>query len=132
MKKITAFYSKNKFLVWAGIAAVIFYLYWKNRDEVDSAAITATGGFDENKADPEKIVKKGDRGPEVSVIQRLMKRDGADLGDYGPEKDGIDGVFGNKTLSALKAIKGKEQISISQYLNTPNVPIGTTKGEIVY
>ena len=44
----------------------------------------------------------GDRRKEVTKkLQRMLKELDYDLGNTGPEKDGVDGAFGKKTLDAV-------------------------------
>jgi len=43
----------------------------------------------------------GARGPEVEALQKRLKQEGFNLGAFGPNKDGIDGQFGNTTRQAL-------------------------------
>ena len=43
--------------------------------------------------------------PSVLEIQRKLKEAGYDLGTYGPNKDGVDGVMGNRTKLAYDAYK---------------------------
>ena len=49
--------------------------------------------------------------PDVKVLQRALLALGADLGKYGPNRDGVDGKLGNKTLTALKAKTGKTLVT---------------------
>lgn len=51
------------------------------------------------------LLKRGDKGPAVENLQRLLIGHGCDLGDYGPGKDGVDGDFGQATEDALKAFQ---------------------------
>jgi hypothetical protein len=39
---------------------------------------------------------------DVIALQRMLKKDGYDLGTYGPNGDGIDGKIGPKTISAIQ------------------------------
>lgn len=43
--------------------------------------------------------------PKVIELQKMLKSKGYDLGTFGPNKDGIDGVMGSKTQAALDAYK---------------------------
>lgn len=54
-------------------------------------------------AQPTQQPASGD--PSVLEIQRKLKEAGYDLGTYGPNKDGIDGVMGNRTKLAYDAYK---------------------------
>lgn len=110
---------KNKTAQYViGAAVVLLLLYFAFRDPVDSAVITATGyDFDTDPAslDANKVLKKGDRGGNVSELQRRMLDDGADLGEYGPARDGVDGVFGKTTERELMRLKGVNAISLNTY-----------------
>ena len=44
---------------------------------------------------------------QIKDVQRLLKSKGYDLGNYGPEGDGVDGDYGSKTKEALKDWKSK-------------------------
>ena len=44
------------------------------------------------------------------VQQALVDR-GYDLGDYGPNKDGVDGWYGDKTGQAVMSFKADENLS---------------------
>ena len=58
--------------------------------------------------------------PKVSQIQTYLKTKGHNLGTSGPNKDGVDGLWGKKTRDAVKAEFG---IDIDE---TGNVDSGTT------
>jgi murein DD-endopeptidase MepM/ murein hydrolase activator NlpD len=45
--------------------------------------------------------------PEVANLQKMLKSLGYDLGNYGPNKDGVDGIMGFYTQKALEAYKQK-------------------------
>lgn len=44
---------------------------------------------------------RGDEGDAVWALQVLLKAKGYDLGNYGKNRDGIDGIFGNATADAV-------------------------------
>lgn len=46
------------------------------------------------------VLKKGSRGGEVKALQRLLTGSGYGIGSYG-----VDGVFGNDTVTAVKAFQ---------------------------
>jgi hypothetical protein len=50
-------------------------------------------------------LRRGDYGTAVTALQRLLKARGYDLGNYGSNRDGIDGDFGQKTEDAVKAFQ---------------------------
>tara|TARA_B100001248_G_scaffold236996_1_gene200685 strand:+ start:873 stop:1295 length:423 start_codon:yes stop_codon:yes gene_type:complete len=49
-------------------------------------------------------LKKGSRGKQVTALQKFLKDEGLGnlLGNFGANKDGVDGIFGNATESAVK------------------------------
>jgi len=58
-------------------------------------------------------LKSGMEQPEVSELQRILKsKYNADLGTFGDNKDGIDGIFGTKTENALIKAKGVKTITL--------------------
>ena len=51
--------------------------------------------------------------PEVAELQRILKtKYKANLGTFGDNKDGIDGIFGTVTENALIKAKGVKQIAL--------------------
>jgi Putative peptidoglycan binding domain len=46
----------------------------------------------------------------VTKIQQLLLERGYDLGDYGPNSDGVDGKYGTKTSDAVKQFKVDENL----------------------
>lgn len=60
--------------------------------------------------DPKKrpTLRKGDQGYYVVMLQEDLTELGYDMGNYGPEKDGVDGKFG---ISTEKAVKQFQQAS---------------------
>ena len=69
---------------------------------------------DGDKAEPTaEGLRRGDYGTAVTAMQRLLKERGYDLGDYGPNRDGIDGDFGMKTEDAVKAFQRAEGLPVT-------------------
>jgi hypothetical protein len=59
------------------------------------------------------VLKKGMQEPEVAEMQRILKsKYNADLGTFGDNKDGIDGIFGTITENALFKAKGVKTITL--------------------
>ncbi len=56
-------------------------------------------------------IKYGSRHPDVKILQRYLKFKKADIGATGKGRDGIDGIFGPKTLKASKKYLKKAQFS---------------------
>lgn len=47
-------------------------------------------------------LKRGSRGENVKKLQRFLKSEGYNIGNFGENKDGIDGIFGQMTESAVR------------------------------
>lgn len=57
--------------------------------------------------------------PEVMATQKMLKSKGYDLGNTGPNKDGIDGIMGPKTKAAMDAYnKGTQPLDIKKSSDT--------------
>jgi hypothetical protein len=50
------------------------------------------------------------RGVLVADIQKFLKKSGFDLGNYGINKDGVDGIRGPKTTEAVKQFQAKNSL----------------------
>ena len=57
-------------------------------------------------------LKRGSKGAEVTKLQKWLKSQGADLGTFGVNSDGVDGVFGLKTEEAVKSNQTYDGISV--------------------
>lgn len=69
---------------------------------------------DETKYNLTRTLKSGIKGDDVKELQKELKKLGYDLGKYGPNKDGIDGVFGtnkSKTSIAIKSFQKSKGLS---------------------
>lgn len=55
--------------------------------------------------------------PDVKAVQRLLKKDGYDMGKYGPKKDGIDGDCGKTCKKHIKAFQTKKGIEVTGLIN---------------
>jgi hypothetical protein len=54
-------------------------------------------------------------GSNIFVWQKLLKLLGKDLGNYGPNKDGIDGDWGTTSKNALKSITGSNSLNFENF-----------------
>lgn len=61
----------------------------------------------------DRILEKGDKGEDVSELQKLLVDLGYNLGAYGTAKNGVDGSFGAKTLAALKAFQTSKGLTVT-------------------
>jgi hypothetical protein len=69
-------------------------------------------------------IQAGSPKPQIKTIQRMLVQLGYDLGDYGPDDDGVDGTYGLKTATAVK------QFKLDQ--NLGNQRSGATDRGVVY
>lgn len=51
-------------------------------------------------------------GPDVVKLQNCLKHLGYDLGSFGVDKNGIDGVFGNITEMAVKRFQNEAGLEV--------------------
>jgi len=72
--------------------------------------------------------------PEVIATQKLLKSKGYDLGNTGPDKDGVDGILGPKTQAAMDAYSKGQQPSDVKKPSEPSAATGDsiipTKGPV--
>jgi peptidoglycan hydrolase-like protein with peptidoglycan-binding domain len=63
--------------------------------------------------DTSLVLSKGMEEPEVTELQTILKNKyKANLGTYGDNKDGVDGIFGTITETALVKAKGVKTIAL--------------------
>lgn len=114
-------FFKQKWVMWAGISlALLLVLYFIFKEDVDNFFYRNSKSEKDVKSGSEGLdetlnLKKGSKGREVAELQRLLKADGANLGSYGPAKDGVDGIFGSATEKELNRIKGVKEVTLSKY-----------------
>ena len=107
--------KNKKVLIAIGVIllAVGAWYLWKKKKSKLQAIVQ--GGL---KTD--SILQNGSTGPEVSELQSMMLADGANLGNTGPNADGVDGVFGPLTESELIRLKGVDNVTLEEY---PHIPL---------
>jgi hypothetical protein len=54
-------------------------------------------------------------GKNISIWQMLLKLNGQNLGNYGPNRDGIDGQWGGTSRKALKAVTGSSDLNFDNF-----------------
>ncbi len=59
-----------------------------------------------------KILRKGNRGPDVEKLQMLLIEMGYDLGDFGPNKDGVDGAFGGAVDKIVREFQNDNGLKV--------------------
>lgn len=105
-------------LIIGGIAfglGVLIYFVFKNKPlGVDQIKIEPnTTQPEPSTLDKNLVLKQGSENPEVAEMQRiLIEKYGQNLGTFGDNKDGIDGVFGTVTLAGLLKAKNVSQIAL--------------------
>jgi hypothetical protein len=106
-----------------GLGILIYYLF-KNKPLGVEVMQINTNGIKPNETHPkiqsnlnfDLVLKQGDEGDEVKELQRiLIENFGQDLGDYGVNKDGIDGKFGTATLAGLLKAKQVSKIALKDF-----------------
>jgi len=57
-------------------------------------------------------LKRGSRGKEVIKLQKWLIKEGYDIGDFGSNRDGVDGIFGKMTEDAVKNNQTFDGVSV--------------------
>lgn len=109
--------NKKTAMIVGGIVlglGVFIYFLFKNKPlgveviDIKEEDITPEKSFDIN-----LVLKQGSENPEVAEMQRiLIEKYGQDLGTFGENQDGIDGIFGSVTLAGLLKAKQVSQIAL--------------------
>ena len=119
-------------LIFGGVVlglGVMIFLYVKNKplpnqlNNVDKNGVepnqnneeTQQNKDNENNSslDSNLILKLGSKGAEVMELQKRLINDyGQDLGKFGDNQDGIDGIFGSVTLAGLLKAKQVSEIAL--------------------
>lgn len=59
-----------------------------------------------------KVLKRGNRGPDVEKLQKILIEMGYDLGEFGPNKDGVDGIFGGTMDKIVREFQDKQGLKV--------------------
>jgi len=59
-----------------------------------------------------KVLRKGSTGPDVEELQRMFKNLGYDIGTFGPNKDGIDGKYGDTMDRVVREFQQKNNLTV--------------------
>jgi peptidoglycan hydrolase-like protein with peptidoglycan-binding domain len=98
-----------------GLGVLIYFLF-KNKPlgvEVNEINPDDINPQPENNLDMDLVLKQGSEGAEVAEMQRiLIEKYGQDLGTFGDNQDGIDGIFGTVTLAGLLKAKQVSEIAL--------------------
>jgi hypothetical protein len=110
--------DKNTQIIVGGVVLVLgilIYRYFKNKPlpvsnmNIDPNLIAPQ----QSTLDMNLVLKQGSEGAEVAEMQKiLINKYGQDLGKFGDNKDGIDGIFGSVTLAGLLKAKKVSEIAL--------------------
>ena len=98
--------SENKKVLFLSVGLIVFgfyYLYLQSKQNAEKAKGQVTEDGVISIADWNKILKKGSKGIEVTILQKALKQ------------LVVDGDFGEKTETRLKNVVGVTQASLNQY-----------------
>jgi peptidoglycan hydrolase-like protein with peptidoglycan-binding domain len=96
-----------------GLGVFIYFLFKNKPLGVEVMEINTDQIVPENDLDMNLVLKQGSENPEVAEMQRiLIEKYGQNLGNFGENEDGIDGVFGSVTLAGLLKAKQVSQIAL--------------------
>ena len=85
---------------------------YETTKKAQEAAKNATGKEGEYELDDKRAMYRGKTGDDVKLAQEVLKDLGYDLGEFGENKDGLDGSFGPKTQAAVKAYQEKMGLKV--------------------
>lgn len=96
-----------------GLGVFIYFLFKNKPLGVEVMEVKPDQIAPENTLDMNLVLKQGSENPEVAEMQRiLIEKYGQNLGNFGENEDGIDGVFGSVTLAGLLKAKQVSQIAL--------------------
>lgn len=115
----------NKTIFWtlAGIAtAIVGYMAYKKITQptitfgdVDSDEEVPVRNLMPSNDKEEFPLKRGSRGENVKKLQKFLITEGYRIGNFGENNDGVDGVFGQLTESAVKMNQQPFEVFKSMY-----------------
>ena len=96
-----------------GLGVLIYFLFKNKPLGVEVMQIPDQTMPEPSTLDVNLVLKQGSENPEVAEMQRiLIEKYGQNLGTFGDNQDGIDGIFGSFTLAGLLKAKGVNQIAL--------------------
>jgi len=78
----------------------------------DLVTMPETGEDNKNYTLGDRVLRKGSRGSDVESLQVKLVHYGYDLGNFGPNKNGVDGKYGDKTVTAVKEFQKDAGIKV--------------------
>jgi hypothetical protein len=96
-----------------GLGVFIYFLFKNKPLGVEVMEVKPDQIAPESSLDMNLVLKQGSEGAEVAEMQRiLIEKYGQDLGTFGDNQDGIDGIFGSYTLAGLVKAKQVSEIAL--------------------
>jgi peptidoglycan hydrolase-like protein with peptidoglycan-binding domain len=96
-----------------GLGVFIYFLFKNKPLGVEVMEINNDQVAPESTLDVNLVLKQGSENPEVAEMQRiLIEKYGQNLGNFGENQDGIDGIFGTVTLAGLLKAKQVSEIAL--------------------
>ena len=96
-----------------GLGVFIYFLFKNKPLGVEVMEIKPDQIAPESTLDVNLVLKQGSEGAEVAEMQRLLiEKYGQNLGTFGDNQDGIDGIFGAFTLAGLVKAKQVSEIAL--------------------
>jgi peptidoglycan hydrolase-like protein with peptidoglycan-binding domain len=96
-----------------GLGVFIYFLFKNKPLGVEVMEVKPDQIAPESTLDVNLVLKQGSENPEVAEMQRiLIEKYGQNLGEFGENQDGIDGVFGTVTLAGLLKAKQVSEIAL--------------------
>ena len=96
-----------------GLGVFIYFLFKNKPLGVEVMEMKPENTNTPSALDMDLVLKQGSEGAEVSELQRiLIEKYGQDLGTFGDNQNGIDGVFGTVTLAGLLKAKQVSEIAL--------------------
>jgi hypothetical protein len=143
---------KKELLVGSGIASLIITAgIWNSLkdanveglpplDEVEGNDLVTTpesGNTNKNNKLGDRVLRRGSKGSDVESLQVKLVHYGYDLGNFGPNKNGVDGKYGDKTVTAVKEFQKDAGIKVDglfgpeslKALNNFNMDMDDTKSD---
>lgn len=96
-----------------GLGVFIYFLFKNKPLGVEVMEIQPDQIAPQSTLDMNLVLKQGSEGAEVAEMQRiLIEKYGQNLGTFGENQDGIDGIFGSYTLAGLIKAKQVSEIAL--------------------
>ena len=96
-----------------GLGVFIYFLFKNKPLGVEVMEVKPDQIAPESPLDTNLVLKQGSEGAEVAEMQRiLIEKYGQNLGTFGDNQDGIDGIFGAFTLAGLVKAKQVSEIAL--------------------